>query len=194
MKSRIEGRKYAIMTDEMDKPVRINKKATDISLKKISKALADLTDAFKDVYEENIDLYELLQNRFTGVELSDFGRCWRLSDVQDECEMLIKELAENDDDIREDEYYITLRDLGFRQDYAADYRWEKMIEDTDKKEVVEEVVFLNKIIYRKRTIIWEKKDYGRGSKEIIYEDLKVTKKMKTIIENTKRIFNIKERK
>ena len=52
MKSRIDGRNYAIMTDEMDKPIRINKKATDASLNKINKALTNLTDALKEVYEE----------------------------------------------------------------------------------------------------------------------------------------------
>ena len=194
MKSRIDGRNYAIMTDEMDKPIRINKKATDASLNKINKALTNLTDALKEVYEENLDLYELLQDRFSWIELSDSGRSWRLSDVKDECDSLIQELAENDDDVCEDEYYETLRDLGFRQDYAEKYFWEKILEDTKEKEVVEEVLFLDKPVYRKRTTIWEKTNYGRSSKDIIYEDMKINKKMKMIIENTKRIFNIEGKK
>ena len=61
----------------------------------------------------------------------------------------------------------------------------KGVEDTNEKEVVEEVVFLNKILHRKRTIIW---------KEITYESLKVDKRLRTIVENTRRIYNIKERK
>ena len=70
---------------------------------------------------------------------------------------------------------------------------EKIIEDTDEKEVVEEVLFLDRVIYRRRTTIWEKTSWGKSSKEINYETIRLTNKMKMICENTKREFDIKER-
>ena len=192
MKSKVEGRNYAILADWMEKPVRINKKEMDSALKKINRALTDLNEVFESIYQNNDDLYNVLREFLSHLEVSE-GSSWRLETAKEISDEMIKELVENDDDIKDELYYTTLKDLGFKQDYAVDYRWEKIIEDTDEKEVVE-VIFLNKIIYRKRTTIWEKAPYGRSSKEINYETIRLTNKMKMICENTKREFNIKERR
>ena len=193
MESKVEGRNYAILEDWMDRPVRINKKETDAALKKMNRALTDLIDVFRDAYEHNVDLYDILKESFFDFDIAE-GKSWRFDYAKRTCDEMIQSLSENDDDIKDELYYTTLKDLGFKQDYAADYRWEKIIEDTEEKEVVEEVVFFNRIIYRRRTTIWEKVPHGRSSKEINYETIRVGQKMKTIIENTKRIFEIKERK
>ena len=193
MKSKVEGRNYAIPEDWMDRPVRINKKETDAVLKKMNHALTDLIDVFRDAYEHNVDLYDILKESFFDFDISE-GKSWRFDYAKRTCDEMIQSLSENDDDIKDELYYTTLKDLGFKQDYAVDYRWEKIIEDTDEKEIVEEVVFLKKTIYRRRTTIWEKIPYGRSSKEINYETIRLTNKMKMICENTKRIFEIKERK
>ena len=47
MKSKVEGRNYAILEDWMERPVRINKKETDAALKKMNRALTDLIDIQK---------------------------------------------------------------------------------------------------------------------------------------------------
>ena len=135
----------------------------------------------------------LIKESFFDSDISE-GHSWRLDHAKRTCDDLIQELAENDDDIREELYYTTLKDLGFEPDFHANFRWEKVVEDTNEKEVVEEVVFLNKILHRKRTIIWKEIEHGKSSKEIIYESLKVDKRLRTIVENTRRIYNIKERK
>ena len=193
MKSKIDGRKYAILAEWMDKPVRINKKETDDELKKLSRALTNLADVLHGIYSNNEDLYHILKESFFDSDISE-GHSWRLDHAKRTCDDLIQELAENDDDIREELYYTTLKDLGFEPDFHANFRWEKVVEDTNEKEVVEEVVFLNKILHRKRTIIWEEIEHGKSSKEIIYESLKIDKRLRTIVENTRRIYNIKERK
>ena len=177
----------------MDRPVRINKKETDAALKKMNHALTDLIDVFRDAYEHNVDLYDILKESFFDFDISE-GKSWRFDYAKRTCDEMIQSLSENDDDIKDELYYTTLKDLGFKQDYAEKYFWEKILEDTKEKEVVEEVLFLDKPVYRKRTIIWEKTNYGRSSKDIIYEDMKINKKMKMIIENTKRIFNIEGKK
>ena len=193
MKSKVEGRNYAILADWMDKPVRINKKEMDTALKKINRALTDLNEVFESIYQNNDDLYNILREFLSHLEVSE-GSSWRLETAKEISDEMIKELAENDDDIKDELYYTTLKDLGFKQDYAENYRWEKIIEDTDEKEVVEEVLFLDRVIYRRRTTIWEKTSWGKSSKEINYETIRLTNKMKMICENTKREFNINERR
>ena len=193
MKSKVEGRNYAILADWMDKPVRINKKEMDTALKKINRALTDLNEVFESIYQNNDDLYNILREFLSHLEVSE-GSSWRLETAKEISDEMIKELAENDDDIKDELYYTTLKDLGFKQDYAENYRWEKIIEDTDEKEVVEEVLFLDRVIYRRRTTIWEKTSWGKSSKEIKYETIRLTNKMKMICENTKREFNINERR
>ena len=54
MKSRIDGRKYAILAEWMDKPVRINKKETGDELKKLSRALTNLADVLHAIYSIHI--------------------------------------------------------------------------------------------------------------------------------------------
>ena len=61
MKSKIDGRKYAILAEWMDKPVRINKKETDDELKKLSRALTNLADVLRAIYIKNEDLYHIVK-------------------------------------------------------------------------------------------------------------------------------------
>ena len=122
MKSKVEGRNYAILDDWMDRPVRINKKETDAALKKMNRALTDLIDVFRDAYEHNVDLYDILKESFFDFDISE-GKSWRFDYAKRTCDEMIQSLSENDDDIKDELYYTTLKDLGFKQDYAEDYRW-----------------------------------------------------------------------
>ena len=63
--------------------------------------------------------------------------------------------------------------------------WAHVLEDTEEKEVTEEIVAGPEgTVKRIRTIIWEKTDGGRRSQSIIYRKKPIGKKLLKIVRNT----------
>lgn len=65
--------------------------------------------------------------------------------------------------------------------------YERLLEDNDEREVVDEIQFPNgKPLRRLRTVLWEKVEHGKSSKSITYEEIEIDEKLALVIENTLR--------
>lgn len=188
MLSKKEGRNYVILDEGQKFPVKLNKKATDTLLENLASSLKNVSDILRTIYQTNYDLYDLVnRNIFYRACLDvDEGDNWNIRYASDECKELLEQLQLHQDEIPAEEELVTLDDLGYRADICSCNFWEKIIEDTEEQEVVEEVVWDAEYNWRHRlrTTIWEKTDYGKHSKSITYKTLRTTKYLKCAIENT----------
>ena len=189
MLSKIEGKNYVIADDDGWNRIKINRNKTREDVSRIIKSIEQIGQKMRELYEKKPDLYYLLnQEVFEGYSL-DFeeGRCWRINSVKRELEELLNELETNDDEILPKEQIATLRDLGYKKFFGHMQAWEKVIEDSDEREVVEEILLFDgkqEPLRRIRTIMWEKTDYGKSSKSIKYKKLQIGKKLMQAIKNT----------
>ena len=200
MLSRTEGRNYIILGPGEKIPSKINKKKTDKKLEKLQAALNTIRDELQDTYESDYRLYDLLQDEiFSRCECSyremNSGSIGWIEDVI----YSISELKENlskDDEIPEKESITTLYDIGYQRTHLLSDAcfWEKILENTEEKEVVEEIVYSDnpgekdhgiKLTRRIRTTMWEKTKYGKASTSITYRKLRIGKKLAKVIENTR---------
>lgn len=161
MNSKIVGRNYAFWNPGDKTPEKLNKSKTDKSLERLSKAFATIEEELQSVYYGNEGLYNILASYFdnAGMEMDDEKASWRLRHVHDSIDELKASLAEHDDELPDEERLLELSDFGFKPGRFShrehDY-YMKVLEDTDEKEVVEEIIVRKDPIRRVRTTIWEK--------------------------------------
>lgn len=189
MKSKVEGRNYIILNNDDKYPVKINKKKTDKSIDRLLTSLTTFCNEVKDIYKDNYGLYSILGGSLDYMTHGDWdeGHCWRLNSMLEDLETLKNNLASNNDEIPDIEDVVTLDDLGYSIPLQCDSSplfWEKKIEDTEKREIVEEIWCFQEPIRRIRTIEWEKTDYGRTSKKISYKKIPIGKKLMKAIKNS----------
>lgn len=191
MRSRIEGRNYIVQPDGEKHSYKYNKKRVDIVIDRLLKSSNNIRDILLDLYEEDYNLYEIFISFMfnLGYHYMSFhdGACDALEDMCNGLESLKNQLATGDDDIHPFEEVATLDDLGFTKDYASRGKiWMKILESTDDREVVEEIVYVDdgSYLYRTRTIEWKKTDYGRTSDSIIYKNKAISKNLMKAIKNT----------
>ena len=180
---------YEILKDYERFPVEVDKTFADNALAHLEKDLKDLNEVLKAIYEQEPDLYWILSERLDYFKpfSAEPDSYESFSSMADEVKKVAEELRVGNDTIPTYEETVLLTDLGFKNPTSFDEWWfEKILEDTDEKEVAEEVFLRDEIRHRKRTIHWEKTDYGRSSKEIIYEDLETDEELSNAIKNTKR--------
>lgn len=189
MLTKLEGEDYIIAKSKFDKfPMRMNKDDLDFYLEKMENCLEEIGDTMMKLYNSEDKSDNNIYNVMNSCLLQHFeeGRNFLLGDIISEFISLRMKL-ESDDDITPPENLLTLEDIGYKNKawwYEGCY--EKMIEDSRQKEVVEEI-WLNhrKPQRRLRTIIWELTDrHTRTSKEITYEELPIDEKLGKIISNT----------
>lgn len=201
MLSRKEGRNYAILRQGEKFPSKVNKKRTDAKLKKLQSALKTIKDELQDAYDNDPELYHLMQEEvFSRCECSyrelyDGSIGW-IEDAIYSISELKENLAE-DDEIPKEEDVVTLRDLGYTKASLSSPGlefWEKILEDTEEKEVTEEIVYSSlppakelgaEPVRRIRTTLWEKMAYGKASTSITYKKLRIGKRLMRAIENTR---------
>ena len=189
-------------------PSKINKKRTDAKLKKLQSALKAIKNELQDAYDNDPELYHLMQEEvFSRCESSyrglyDGSIGW-IEDAIYSIFELKEDLAE-DDEIPKEEDLVTLRDLGYTKASLSnpDFEfWEKILEDTEEKEVTEEIVYRSRPsakghdagpVRRIRTTLWEKMAYGKASTSITYKKLRIGKKLMKTIENTRSAMRQKE--
>ena len=184
-----EKRNYVILFDGERFPEKANIKLTDESLQKLLKSFEDIRSVMKELYDKDYTSYKLLFDNCLEYVITDGddGRSWKLKNAVESLHDLKDFLNTHDDEIKPEEEVITLTDLGFRL-----WTWdksmcifEKIVEDTEEHEVVEEVLSINgKPLYRTRTTEWEKTDYGRSSTSIKYKKLRLTKKIEKAFYNS----------
>lgn len=188
MRSKKIGDKYRIHCDFSRFPKEVGIKETEEVLKKTEKSINDFYHSLKEIRDEHQEVYDILLSLIA--EKCSMFLCDEesLLDLKKYLEEIQKELENNDDEVLSEEELINLRDKEFKRifGYEAVSLWEKVLEDTDEREVVEEISIRDGQIYnhRKRTTEWEKTEYGRTSKEIIYEDLPIDEELRKLARNT----------
>lgn len=200
MLSRKEGRNYVILRQGKKIPSKVNKKRTDAKLEALQSALKTIKNELLDVYDNDPELYHLMQEEvFSRCECSyrelyDGSIGW-IEDAIYSISELKENLAE-DDEIPKEEDVVTLRDLGYTKASLSSPDlefWEKILEDTEEKEVTEEIVYSSlppakelgaESVRRIRTTLWEKMAYGKASTSITYKKLRIGKRLMRAIENT----------
>lgn len=177
---------YRIMYDYDHIPIELDKYLVDKNIEEILESLKAINAKIEKLYNYDYEIYDLIFNHiYDSLDVSD-GKSWRIKTLIDDIEDLKKKLDNNDDNIKEPKQCVTLEDLGFNLSFTSDKTlWEKILEDTDEKEIIEEVLILDNPIRRKRETTWEKTDYGKHSKEIIYTELPMTEELIIAINNLK---------
>lgn len=189
MKSKVEKRDYCILKDGERFPIKLNKKKTDHIISSLIHRFGSLENVLEDIQREDPDV----GNFVLDIVLKSLYNMSYYSDAQDfqyQIQNVLKDLVDlqeflktHDDEIKPEEEVVLLSDLGYKKDYVGKL-WGKILEDTDEKEVTEEILLYEKPLRRIRTIIWEKTDYGKSSKSIRYKKMPIGKKLEKAIENT----------
>ena len=180
MLTRKEGRNYVIYGD---KKLTINAIQTDEAISYLINNISKLSKMIDDMYRTNPELYYLL---FEEVGYEPDAHSGNFHNMNYFVETL-KEFQENlktDDEIEEETkeaYEPDLEVYGFRNTGGGLY--EKILENTDEREVAEEV-YLPEMLYRTRTVLWQKTRYGKQSKDIKYKKLRWNSALKKAAERT----------
>ncbi len=187
MQSRKEGRNYLIQFYDLA-PRKINRRLTDKLLQQAGKHLDALINIYKTAIEKEYSLTYLISltdDIETFVEKLEAERKW----IKDSYELV----TTHQDEIRQPETYLDFEDLGYKWNMGfSQYKktgfpqcYTKTIEDTDEKNVEEEIwIFEDGEISRRiRTTLWDIVEYGKSSRSITYKKLRVTKKIKLAAAN-----------
>ncbi len=178
---------YRILFDGEHLPVEIPQEELNGYLNKLSEAVNTFRCFLSDSYEGDETKYEVLKeimNR-SCVDYQD-GKNWKLEDINYEVEQMLQYLETTKDAIPSFEESETIQDYGFHEEWRGSGVFEKKLENTDEREVVEELLLHgDEFMHRKRTIVWEQTEYGKSSKEIIYEDLPLDDNLLRLLNNSK---------
>jgi hypothetical protein len=188
---RVNGN-YRILTDGSHLPEEVSQHDTDELLERLRKSLQATCDVLDDIHRR----YDILDDIVAGLMETagldyDHGREWHLDCLIDGIGEMQETLSGCDDDIKSYEDSETVLDVGFGTEwYGSDNGiYVKVLEDSPKQEVVEEVILtLDEPVYRRRITVWEPvpgSNCSRHSKEIVYEDLPIDDRMVRLIRNTK---------
>ena len=92
----------------------------------------------------------------------DYDLKGRVHKALENLECLQEQLKTHNDDIPLYEEIVTLPDLGYRKDPVSRHRlWEKVKEDTDEQEIIEEILLLDEPVRRLRTTLWKRPAMGK---------------------------------
>ena len=180
--------KYNVLEDDKRHPVSFDKETADTVLAKIGDALSDIERTMLNLYRKDPVLYQFLsRNVFEPAGLAcAFGSMQEIENASGAVKWLSKIFATYDDIVPTYEDTLNLDDINFKLVAKDPAMWEKIIEDTEERQVTEEIILLEdgSITRRNREITWEKVPNGRLSKSIKYTDLPVDDKISGIVERT----------
>ena len=183
MKSQIRGRNYIIQYDGEKYYSKVNKRKLDRSLRRVIDALKVLNSEL--AYRNDVsDL--IMEEIFCDYAYDDFSyRQDRIKIALEYAIELKEQLETQDDEIPEPEEVTFLEDIGFKHlPFVQKGYWTKLIEDTEDREVIEELWLSEKPVRRKRIIDYKKTEFGKSSANIAYKDLSIGKKLMKVIKNT----------
>ena len=192
MKSRIIGRNYEILESDDDiYSVKINKKKLDKALLNISSAFETVLGIMHQTYQtdEDYELYHFLNEILHKADIDcEDGDIWKLRMALDYLKDIQDTLNTHNDEIKLPEFRETLEMKGYTKSfwgYDREKLWEKKLEDTEEKEVTEQIFAdPDNPVRRICTIFWEKTEGGRQSKSITYRKMPIGKKLLQIIKNS----------
>lgn len=189
MLSKTQNDLYIVAGDKYDKyPYEVPKDIMDEYLDKIYMDVKNLQDDLLHLYEICPEAFYLLKRNCWELDNqdSDEGKFYIFRSILRDIEDL-KEILTHEDEITPKEDLLTLEDIGYKPFYGGkEGFYEKMLSETFEQEICEEV-FLNvdgKPLHRKRTIDFEKTDYGKSSTNITYEELPIDDELRKVIEST----------
>lgn len=176
-------KEYTILEEDSKTPVVLDRKKADELYSVLAEKFSEISNILTDAEgtEEEIFLDDKVLSYYT-LDSLNYNV---LNEISEEIRTLLERLQNGKDKIPTPEDLMVLADIGFKKEWGTDHFYEKVLEDTEEKTVVEELQIKGTPLYRKRTIIWTPIKGGRESKEIIYEDLKLDKTLRKIIKNTK---------
>lgn len=182
VESRVDGRNYLVLPEGERFPLKLNRKRLDKALFGIEVSFKKIQALMKELYEQDYDSYVFIRDYVFGYGRFEFdeGSSFHLDDVVDTVVSVHGSLLSRMDEIRPVEEVEMLEDLGYKY-YGgglAHVMYEKVLEDTDEKEVVEEIQQVEgKMVRRIRTTLWEKTSYGKSSRSITYRKIGNTKRL-----------------
>ena len=182
MKSKVEGRNYIVQFDGDDFSSKLNKRKTDKILKTLADSLKKISDCLQTEVKEDMDIYDFIRVLFYDDNFDEGTVKALLSDVNYAQEVL----ATHNDTIEDRMSVIGLENLGYKPlHWMSRPFFEKVLEDTNEKEVTEEIQCYNGTMLRRlRITLWETKPGVRSSKSIRYRKLKIGKKLLRCIQNS----------
>lgn len=184
MKSKMEGHSYVILQDGERFPVKLNRKRTDKSLLELKTSLEKVRVLMKELYASDYDLYSFLRDSVLRGSRFDFdeGDSSFLDSLLYDITSVHEYILTHTDEIKSREELESLEDLGYRRrlgfsDPGAPL-YEKILEDTDEKEIVEEIIEVKGKVFRHVvTTYWKKTDFGRASCKIFNKRIGVPKRL-----------------
>lgn len=182
MVSKREGGNYIIGDNSYDKyPLTISQKELCEGIDKLEKLTAHCYNFLRNLYSTNV-LNALAYNHALYDAIDDLW--YAVDGITAELVWYKKNLAV-DDTMYPLEDLWTLADEGFHSAWG-DELWERELESTPEKEVVEEICIIGDtdFLHRKRTILWDQTPHGRTSRSITYEDLPITPELTKYVHNT----------
>lgn len=181
MLSTVRDNKYIVLEDDSAYAQEFDKEQVDKALKDLRAAFSSLAKIYGNLEESNI--CEFFESHISIRDSTYYKSPQQIfSDMAIRFGRLQKALKSSDDEIPPPEDRLTLEEIGFVEVRPGFY--ENVINDTEEAEVVQEVQFGDKVLFRLRTTIWEPTDFGKTSKEISYTNLPLTEAMEKIINNT----------
>lgn len=188
MLSKVDGDEYLFTDNGGRFPFRIEKDKVDSVIESLKYDLQHFNDTMKELYEEKYNLYALITDElfFSDDDWYD-GESYKIKAMENDLKYFQDFLAE-DNDIPEYEDIVVLEDLGFeKRVYGPEGVWVKMVQDSEEKEVTEEVWPYNEPpMYRKCSVLWKRIGPGhKQSEKISYDDLEITDELANAIKNTK---------
>jgi len=168
-------------------PYKINGQKLHMIMGNLAKKIIELRGCIDFLSEEEPEILAIIKEY--SYNFNNFvDNLRKLGYILDELEDFA-DFLEEDDDVKPIEDLWDLSDEGFTLSHfgaskdESEYMWEKVLSSADDKDVVEEIYVINdKVLHRKRTIIYDISEPGiKSSTSIYYEDLPLTPKlMKTI--------------
>lgn len=187
MKYKRTGKAYWFSNGEYS-PEKVSKQLADTSLARLTDALRRLQDVVKTVAEKNPEFFFLLNEEVFHDEWDFDHKCSPLADdLLDNLSRLREEMSKGNAEFGKKTVF--LEDLGFRAVSWGNINiYEKVLEDSDEKEVVEELQWFNNTLHRRiRTTYWEHEPGCKRSVKIKYKKLPIGKKLLKAYEETKKM-------
>lgn len=179
--------KYRVLFDGEHLPEEVDKQELESMIREWKEAVSKLNELFTDLYEGYGTTERVMKDILdrSCLDVSSFGN-WKLGDLLYNLDVLETDLQESDDEISSYEDAELITDRGYVQEWHDSGIYTKVLEDTDDREIVEEVLLREgSFVHRKRTIEWELDGTSKHSKSIIYEDLDINDDLRKVLENSR---------
>lgn len=180
------GDKYRILREGEHLPEEIDKEVLDSVLNRLKTAAQQMSLVLKEIDNRDDVCRKLVSTLMNSCGLSyDDGKEWHVDYLISELEELEDYLCHSEDKVPAYEFCETIFDDGYQEEWYRSNIYVKVLEDSEEKEVVREILFHDgRPLYRERVTLWENFSGGRRSKDISYQVLEIDDRLRQLIKNT----------